>query len=49
MSSWRQFLFPWLQDRQIIAENQFSSKDLGFNGPGKVVAVGYFTSEERRY
>ena len=48
MSSWRQFLFPWLQDRQIIAENQFSATDLGFNGAGSVVAVGYFVKGERR-
>ena len=42
--SWRKFLFPWLRDREIIAENNFMPIDLGLNVKGSVLAVGYFTA-----
>lgn len=42
--SWRKFLFPWLRDREIIAENNLMPVDLGLNVPGTVMAVGFFTA-----
>lgn len=42
--SWRKLLFPWLRDREIIAENNLTPIDFGLNVKGSVVAVGYFTA-----
>ena len=44
MTNWRKMLFPWLRDRENIAENKFKVVDLGLNVPGTVIAVGYFSA-----
>ena len=44
LMSWRKLIFPWLRDREIIAENNLMCVDLGLNVPGTVVAVGYFAA-----
>ena len=44
--SWRKLLFPWLQDRLTVAENQFSLVDVGLGAPGsQVLATGFFVPE----